>query len=69
MTKRRYLCRAQAPQGFRRAIRGIPSTNHAPVAQWRERRPPEPEAQVRFLPGAHAGTIPLCAPLWKSATN
>ena len=25
---------------------------HAPVAQWIERRPPEPGAQVRFLPGA-----------------
>src|SRR4029077_17318993 len=25
----------------------------APVAQWIECRPPEPEAQVRVLPGAH----------------
>ena len=31
---------------------GIIRLPHAPVAQWIERRPPEPGAQVRFLPGA-----------------
>ena len=31
---------------------GIIGFSHAPVSQWIERRPPEPGAQVRFLPGA-----------------